>query len=154
MNGIMNENQVTNIKENEFDNPPIQKIDSLIDNSIRDCNNKYFYTFDHIYEYDLNFTNIGNIETVNFTISDESMGLYELIKKLTIARQRGFIFNQTNTLTIKGYCNLSQINIHHYLKLRIPITHRTFLLKLSQNRDSIQTHCNDRRNPFHFARRQ
>ena len=26
--------------EYEFDNPPIQNIDSLIDNSIRDCHNK------------------------------------------------------------------------------------------------------------------
>ena len=154
MSGIMNESQVTNIKEYEFDNPPIQKIDSLIDNSFRDCNNKYFHTFDHICEYDLIFTIIGNNETVNFTISDKSMGLYELNKTLTIARQRGFIFNQTNKLTIKGYSNLCHINIHHYLKLRIPITHRKFLLKFSKNRDYIQTHCNDKGNPFHFACRQ
>ena len=26
--------------------------------------------------------------------------------------------------------------------------------KISQNRDYIQTHCNDRRNPFQFACRQ
>ena len=75
MNGIMNENQLTIVKEYEFDNPLIQKIDSLFDNSIRDCHNKYFHTFDHICEYDLNFTKIGNNETVNFTISETSMGL-------------------------------------------------------------------------------
>ena len=28
--------------------------------------------------------------------------------------------------------------------------HRQFSLKNSQNRDYIQTHCNDRRNPFQF----
>ena len=28
--------------------------------------------------------------------------------------------------------------------------HRQFFIKISQNRDYIQTHCNDRRNPFHF----
>ena len=31
------------------------------------------------------------------------MYLYELNKKLTVARQNGFIFNQTNKLTIKFY---------------------------------------------------
>ena len=31
---------------------------------------------------------------------------------------------------------------------------RQFFRKLSQNRDYIQTFCNDRRNPFQFACRQ
>ena len=51
MNGKTNENVI--VIEYEFNNPHIQKIDSLIDNSIRDCHNEYFHTFDHIYEYDL-----------------------------------------------------------------------------------------------------
>ena len=87
MNGIMNENVI--VKEYELNNPLIQKIDSLIDNSIRDCHYKFFHTFDHFCEYDLNFTKIGNIETVNFTDSDKSMGSYEINKKLTIARKNG-----------------------------------------------------------------
>ena len=90
MNGIMNENQLTIVKEYEFKNPLIQTIDSLIDISIRDCHNKFFHTFYHICEYDLKFTNIGINETVNFTISDKSKGSYELNKKLTIARGNGF----------------------------------------------------------------
>ena len=48
MDGMMNENQLTMVKEYEFDNPLIQKIDSLINNSIRDGHNKYFHTFHHI----------------------------------------------------------------------------------------------------------
>ena len=56
MNGILNKNVI--VKEYEFDNPLIQKIDSLIDNSIRDCHNRYFHTFDHICEYDIQLTNI------------------------------------------------------------------------------------------------
>ena len=48
MNGEPNENDI--VREYEFDNPPIQNIDSLIDKSIRDCHNKYFHTFDHICE--------------------------------------------------------------------------------------------------------
>ena len=100
MDGIMNENQLTIVKEYKFDKPVIQKIDSLIDNSIRDCHHKYSHTFDHVCEYDLNFTNITINETVNFTISDKCMGMYELNKKLAIARERDFKFNQINKLTI------------------------------------------------------
>ena len=94
MDGITKENVI--VKEYEFDKPLIHKIDSIIDNCIRDCQYKYFHTFDYICEYDLNFTNITNNETVNFTISDKSMGLYELNEKLTIARGNGYIFNQVN----------------------------------------------------------
>ena len=148
----MNENNI--VKEYEFENPLIQNIDSRIDNSIRDCHNKYFHTFDHICEYDLNFTNNTNNETVDFTISDKCMGVYELNKKLTIARENGFIFNQINKLTIKIYSNLSYINIHHHLRLGAPPLHRQFFIKISKNRDYFQSHCNDRRNPFHFACRQ
>ena len=152
MNVITKENVI--VKEYEFDNPLIQKIDSIIDDCIRDCHNKYFHTFDHICEYNLNFTNTTNNESVNFTISDKSMGLYELNKKLTIARENGYIFNQINKLTIKIYSNLSYINIHYHLRLGAPPLHRQFFIKLAQNRDYIQTHCNDRRNLFHFACRQ
>ena len=88
----MNENVL--LKEYEFNNTPIHKIDSLIDNSIRDCHNKYFHTFDHICEFNLSFTNTSNSETVNFTISVKNMGSYELNKKLTVAREKGVIFNQ------------------------------------------------------------
>ena len=110
--------------------------------------NKYFHTFDHICEYDLNFTNNTNNKTVNFIISDEIMGMYELNKKLTIARQKGYIFKT------KIFSNLSYINIHYHLRLGAPPLHRQFFIKISQNHDCIQTHCNDRRNPFHFACRQ
>ena len=154
MNGINNENQLTIVKEYEFDNPLIQKIDSLIDNSISDCHIKYFHTFDHICEYDLNFTNITNNETVNFTISDKCMGMFELNKKLAIARENGFKLNQINKLTIKILGNLSHINIHYHLRLGSPPLHRQFFIKIFHNREYIQTHCNDRRNPLHFACRQ
>ena len=39
------------------------------------------------------------------------MGLFELNKKLAVARQNGFIFNQINKLTIKIYSDLQSINI-------------------------------------------
>ena len=57
------------------------------------------------------FKNITNNETVIFTISDKSMALHERNKNIINARERGFIFNQINKLTIKIYSNLSHINI-------------------------------------------
>ena len=68
------------------------------------------------------------------------MSLFELNKKLTVARQNGFKFNQINNFKIKIYFNLSNINIQSYLNLRIPIMHRHFFRKLSRNHDYIQTH--------------
>ena len=110
MTGIMNENVI--VKEYNFNKPPIQKIDSLTDNSIRDCHNKYFHTFDPLCEYDLLFTNITNNATVILTFSDKSLASYQLNKKLTTARRNGFIFNEKNKLTIKLYGNLSNIDIY------------------------------------------
>ena len=58
-------------------------------------------------------------------------------------------------LTKKNFqSNLSNINIHYHLKLSLPPLLRQFFIKISQNREYIQTFCNDRRNPFHFACRQ
>ena len=88
------------------------------------------------------------------TISDKCMGMYELNQKLAIARGNGFIFNQINNFKIKIYSNLSHINIHYHLKLGLPPLHTQFFIKISQNRDYIQTFCNDRNIPFHFACRQ
>ena len=81
MDGITNKNQLTIVKEVEFHNPLIRKTDSLIDNSLRGCHHKYFHTCDHISEYDLNFTNITNNESVNFTTSDKNMSLKDSNKK-------------------------------------------------------------------------
>ena len=152
MNGIFNENVI--VKEFEFNNPLIQKIDSLIDYSIRDCHKKFFHNSEHICVYDINFTIITKNETGKVTISDKIKGLYDLNKKLTVARGNDFKFNHIYKLTIKIYSHLSHINIQYHLKLRIPIMHRHFFRKLSQNPEYIQTHCNNRNTPFHFACRK
>ena len=129
MDNITNVNQLTIVKEYKVDNPLIQKIDSFIDISIRDCYHKYFHTVDYVCEYNINFTNITNNEKVNFTISDKNLGMYELNQKLYIARQRGFIFIHINQLTIKIYSNLSNINIYYHLKLGASPLHRQFFIK-------------------------
>ena len=79
------------------------------------------------------------------------MNLFELNKKLTLARQGGFKINQINKLTKNFYSHQRYINISCYLKHRISIMHRQFFKILSQNHEYIQTHCNDRNNHFHFA---
>ena len=101
MNGIMNRSQVALVKEYKVDNPLIHKIDSIIDNCYRDCHKIYFHTSKYCCVYSFKFTNIRNNEIFNLPFSDESMGLIELNKKLTVARQRVYIFNQINKLTIK-----------------------------------------------------
>ena len=69
-------NESVNVKDYEFDNPLFYKKDSLLDKCIRDCNNKFYHTFDHICVYDIDLTNIINDEINNGTISDGSMSLY------------------------------------------------------------------------------
>ena len=147
----MNENELYVVKEYNFDNPLIWKIDSIIGNCYRDCHNKYFHTFKYVCIYDIKLANVTKNELIIITISDESLGFFELNKKLILARQRGFKFNQINKLTIKIYSHQRYINISYYLKHRIPIMHRQFFKILSKNRDYVKTHCNDRKNPFHFA---
>ena len=131
MIGIMNENVV--VREFELDKPLDHKIDSVLDNCIRDCRNKYFHTFDHICVNDIKLTKFGNIELFNLTVSCKSMSLYDFNKKITVARQTGFLINQINELTIKIYSNLSNINSRYYLKHRTPIMHRHFFKIFSQN---------------------
>ena len=154
MDGILNNNQLTIVKEYNFDNPLVQNINSIFSECYKDCYHKYFHTFEFICEYNLYFINTNNNEAVNFTISYKNIGMYELNQKLTLAKQRSLKINHINKLTIKIYGKLSHINIHYYLKHCIPMGQRLFLRRIAHNRDYIQTHCSDRRNPFHFACRQ
>ena len=86
MNGIMNENQLAFVKDYKFDIPLIHKIDSIIDKCYRDCHKCFFHTFQYRCIYNINFTNIRNNEIPNLPISDESLVLYEINRKLTVAR--------------------------------------------------------------------
>ena len=58
------------------------------------------------------------------------MSLYELNRKLTVARGNGFRFNQIHKLKRKIFSNLSQIKKLYYLKLRIKTMHRHFFQKI------------------------
>ena len=118
------------------------------------CHSNYFHTIEYRFVYDIKLTNNAQNEIVNLAIADKSMTLYELNKNTKNARQRGFIFNQINGLTIKIYSSLPNINISFYLKFRISLCHRQFFKKLSQNHEYVKTVCNDLNNPFHFAFRK
>ena len=100
MNGILHESGIA--KEQEFDKPLIQKIDSVNEKCISHCHNKYFHTFDHLCVYDIKLTKIGNNEIINLTISIKSMNLYDLNEKLTVARERGVIYNETKKTNNKN----------------------------------------------------
>ena len=158
MNGIINKNKLFVVKEYEFDKKDIHEIDYLLNDVIKDCRRNYFHTFEYKIIYDINFTNISNNEEVNLIITHKSMEFktefYGLNKKIKNARRNGFVFNQINNFKIKILSNLSNINIHYHLRLGAPPLHRQFFIKISKNCDYIQTHCNDRRNTFHFACRQ
>ena len=99
----MDENELYIVEEYKFDNPLFTEIDSIIDKCFRDCHNSFFHNFKHECIYDIKLTNITNNETINLTISDKSMNLYELNKKLTVARENGFMFNQINKVTINFF---------------------------------------------------
>ena len=84
----MHENEIYVVKENKLDNPLFHKKESKTDGCYRGCHNNYFHTFKYVCIYDNKLTNITNNEINNISISDESMNLFELNKKLTLARQR------------------------------------------------------------------
>ena len=92
---MMNESQLAFVKEDKFDNPLNHKILSIFDKRFREGPNIYFHTFKYCCVYSINFTKIRKNEIINLPISDESVGLFELNKKLTVARPRGFLFKQT-----------------------------------------------------------
>ena len=143
MNALINENELMIVKKYEYNTPVITEIDFIIDKSIRDCYSKYFHdSFNIDYEYDLNFTNITNNELVNYKVSDKSMDMYELNKKLTLVRKRGFKFNQINKFTIKFYTPLSHKYIHRYHKFPCPILVRQILKIMCRNPETIQTISN------------
>ena len=138
----VNENQLTIVKKYEYDNILLRDIDYIINRSIRDCYNNYFQPIRNEISYNIEFEKISNNEKINLTISDKSLNIFYLNKKLKIANERGYIFNKIIKLTIKLYDHLSQNNIHNYYKFQCPILMRQILKIISCNNESIQNFCN------------
>ena len=85
------------VKEFEIITPDIKEIDSIFDTCDRDCYQKIFHTFKIECMY---VTEMSNDGLINGKISG---------KKLKIARQKGFRFDQINKIPIKRYTNLSNL---------------------------------------------
>ena len=73
MNVSFNEKQLAIVKQYDFDEPPINKVDSKIDNCFRDCHNKYFHTFEYKCVY--------IIKLIMFEVSDGN-SFSQLFRKL------------------------------------------------------------------------
>ena len=147
----MNENELYLFKDYNFDDPPCSELDSVLDSCLKDCHNNYFHKLKNECMYDNKFKNIANNGIFNFTVSGKKMDLYDLYNKLKVARERGFIFIHINKLTIKIYSHQRFKNIRYYQKFQMPMCHRLFFKKISQNKESVENFCNDMENPFHFA---
>ena len=96
----MNENELYVVKEYKFGNFLTTDIDSINDSCFRDCHNKYFPNFKYDCIYDSKLTNITDKEIINLTIIGKSMKLYDLNKKIKVARQNCF-YIQSNKQTNK-----------------------------------------------------
>ena len=46
---------------------------------------------------------------------------------------------------------MSNTIIRYYLKFCIAMCNRHFSIIISQTREHVKTHCNDRNSPFHFT---
>ena len=79
------------------------------------------------------------------------MNLYGLSKKLTVARQNGFVFNRINKLVLEKYSHQRYINISYYLESQIPRCHRQCFRVFSQHRENVELFRNDMENFFEFA---
>ena len=155
MDGTIDENELTVVKEYKFGEKDNHEIDYLLDDVIKDFRRNYFHTFEYKLVYNINFTNISNNEEVNLIITHKSnefkTEFYALNKKIKNAKRNGFVFNHLNNFKIEIYSNLSYINIHYHLILGASPLHRRFFKNLLNNRIYNKTHCNDLNNPFHFA---
>ena len=114
----MNENELYVVKEYKLESPLFTNIDSMLDRCFKDCHNIYFHDFKYECITDIKLTIITNNEIINLTIRGENMNLYDLNKKLNVARQNGWNFYQLKKLTIKFYSHLRYINVIYYLKFR------------------------------------
>ena len=134
----LNENQLSIVKEYEYDNPLFKDIDYILNICINDCYKNYFQPIRNICSYNIEFTNISDDNIINLTISDSYLTINELNKKLKNARNNGYIFSKLNKLSIKFYNYLSQTNILKYYKFHCPLLIRQILKIMSSDYNSIQ----------------
>ena len=120
-------------------------MNSILIDTIKDCSNNKFHSFENSCAHDKKFTNIENIEEVNLTITDGYSNFkshFYGLKKLKNALKNGFRFSEIVKLTIKIDLSIANINICYYLKMPLAIVYRQFLRITSQNLDYVEKVCN------------
>ena len=75
----------TVVDEYDFNNPDIDEVNFILNDTIKDCRSKYFHTFEYSCVYDIKFANMENNEEVILSITLEYMKyksqFYRLSKK-------------------------------------------------------------------------
>ena len=86
----MNENELYVVNEYIFDNRIITEIDFILDECFRNCHNSFFlyFKFECIHDFKLKNININDI--INLIISDKSMDMHELNKKIKTCSTKKF----------------------------------------------------------------
>ena len=127
------------VEEYEFDNPDINLIFFINDKCAKICHDKSFHKFTFEFIYDNEMT---NDDCVIGTISDK--------KVKNIVRENGF----SRELSINSDSIRSNVNKHSHSKFRKHIFNRHFCRRISQDHEYVKTHCNDKKNLFHFSIRK
>ena len=87
-----------------------------------------------------------NVENVNIVPQNQQVYTYKEPMRMILGMARGH-YDETYPCLEKL---IEECRKKSGWKLRISIMHRHFFGKISQNPENIQTHCSDRRNPFHL----
>ena len=86
----MNENELYVVKQYKFDNGIITKIYFILDKCFRNCHNSYFLYFKFECIHDFKLKNITKNDIINLIISDKSMDMHELNKKMKTCSTKKF----------------------------------------------------------------
>ena len=124
MDSYLNDNQESYlvVKQYEFDNPNKDDINYIINNSLKNCADKYFHTFTYQCKYIIKFVNMENNEEIilDIIINDRCKNQNkEICRKIRNAKKNNFKFVEIVKLTIEIYSNWENININYMLKLKI-----------------------------------
>ena len=95
----------TVVKEYEFYNPDLYEVNYILNNTLKDCKNIFFQSFENRCIFDIKFKNMENIEEVILTITigykKFKSQFYGLGKKIKNAMRKGFVFSEIVKLTKK-----------------------------------------------------
>ena len=145
-------------EEHEFVRPEHDEVNYILNDTIKDCRNKYFHSFDYRCVYDNKFTNMEKSEKIILSITLEYMKyksqVYRLSEKIKTSGKNCFRFNEIVNSTIKTDSSLSYINKRYFSKFPMPIRYRQFVRIIPQTLEYFKSVCIARSNLFHFACRR